>query len=118
MLLLVDDLAAAAGSDGVRVIALPAGIDLNGAEQVQAALTRGLAAGVTVLIADMTTTAYCTLEGVQALLRARRAAAAAGAQFRLAAVRPAVQRVLEMTGTSVLLRMYPTLEAARDGQAR
>jgi anti-anti-sigma regulatory factor len=42
----------------------------------------------------MTATGYCTLEGMAALLRARRAAEAAGAQFRLAAVRPAVQRVL------------------------
>ena len=71
--------------------------------------TSALAAGVTVLIADMTVTAYCTLEGVHALIQE-----AAGAQLRLAAVRPAVQRVLDRTGTSRLLRLYPTLEAARD----
>jgi hypothetical protein len=56
-----------------------------------------------------------TLERVQAL-RARRAAQAAGAQFRLAAVAPAVQAILDRTGTSRLLSVYPGLDAARDGQ--
>jgi hypothetical protein len=37
--------------------------------------------------------------------------------LRLAAVRPAVQRVLGLTGTSGLLRLYLTLDAARDGRA-
>ena len=50
------------------------------------------------------------------LLRARRAAEAAPAQLRLAAVRPEVRRVLEMTGTSRLLRQYPTLAAAQARQ--
>ena len=55
---------------------------------------------------------------MQALPRARRAAQAAGAQFRLAAVAPAVQAILDRTGTSTLLSVYPDLDAARDGQAR
>jgi hypothetical protein len=59
--------------DGIRVVELPAEIDLDSAAQVQAALAGALAAGVTVLVADMTATVYCTMEGVQALLRARRA---------------------------------------------
>jgi anti-anti-sigma regulatory factor len=74
---------AASDLDGIRVVELPAGIDHDSAGQVHAALARALTAGVTVLVADMTATGYCTLEGVQALLRARRAAQAAGAQFRL-----------------------------------
>jgi len=118
MLRLVNQHAPAGEPDSTRVVYLPAAVDLDSAGQVRAALASALAAGVTVLIADMTATAYCTLEGVHALLQARRAAEAAGAQFRLAAVRPGVQRALEMTGTSGLLPMYPTLEAARDGQPR
>lgn len=77
--------AEATGLDGTRVVELPAEIDHDSAGQVQAALTSALAAGVTVLVADMTATTYCTLEGVRALLRAYRAAQSAGAQFRLAA---------------------------------
>ena len=96
----------------------PPAVALDSAGQVRAALAGALAAGVTVLVADMTATAYCSLEGVHALLRARRAAEAAGAQLRLAAVRPAVRRALELTGTSGLLPVYRTLEAARDGRGR
>jgi anti-sigma B factor antagonist len=113
----VEERPAAGRPDGIRVVTLPVEIDPDTAEHVHAALTRALAGGVTVLVADMAGTDYCTLEGVQALLRARRAAEAAGAQLRLAAVRPAVQRVLGLTGTSGLLRLYPTLDAARDGRA-
>ena len=98
--------------DGFRVVTLPAGIDLDNAEQVHTMLTGVLAAGVSVVVADMAATGYCTLEGVQALLRAHRATGAAGAQLRLAQVRPGIQRVLELTGTIRLLRPYPTLDAA------
>jgi len=101
---------------GVRVVELPAEIDHDSASDVQAALTSALTAGVTVLVADMTATGYCSLEGVQVLVRGRRAAQAAGAQFRLAAVAPAVRRILEFTGTSALLGVYSGLDAARDGQ--
>jgi anti-anti-sigma factor len=107
---------AACDRDGITVVTLPAAIDLDSAGDVQAALARALTDGVTVLVADMTATGYCTLEGVQALLRARRAALAAGAQFRLAAVAPAVQRILEITGTITLLGVDPGLDAARDGR--
>lgn len=101
--------------DGFRVITLPAGIDLDNAEQVHAMLTGVLAAGVSVVVADMAATGHRTLEGVQALLRAHRAAGAAGAQLRLAQVRPGVARILELTGTIGLLRPYPSLDAVRAG---
>jgi anti-anti-sigma factor len=108
---------AAGGLDGTRVVELPAEIDHDSADQVHAALTGALTSGVTVLVADMTATTYCTLEGVRALLRAHRAAQAAGAHLRLAAVTPAVRRILEITGTSKMLSMDPGPDAARDGQA-
>jgi anti-anti-sigma regulatory factor len=78
MLRLVDEHAPAGEPGSTRVVRLPAAVDLDSAGQVRAALAGALAAGVTVLIADMTATAYCSLEGVHALLRARRAAEASG----------------------------------------
>ena len=113
----VEAAAGAPGPDSTVVVELPAEIDHDSADRVQAALTRALTAGVTVLVADMTATAYCSLEGVRALLRARRAAQASGARLRLAAVTPAVQRILEITGTSKLLSTGPDPDPARDGRA-
>ena len=94
---------------------LPSGIDLDNAVQVRAALAQALTGGVTVLVADMTATTWCTLEGLQMLLQSRAATEAAGVQLRLAGVQPAVQHLLERTGTIGLLRLYPSLDAALDG---
>jgi anti-anti-sigma factor len=97
---------------GIKVITMAAEIDLDSAAQVCAMLTQALD-GVTVLVADMALTTRCTLEGVQALLQARAAAARAGVQLRLAAASPAIWRVLERNGTSQFLAVYPSLDAAQ-----
>lgn len=103
--------------DGLQVVLMPTEIDMSSAARVRAALTRPLADGITVLVADMTATGYLTLEGLHALLRVRAAAAAAGAQLRLAAVSPAVRRILERTGADRIFQVYPSLDAARLGSA-
>jgi anti-sigma B factor antagonist len=97
-----------------RVVRLPAGIDLDNAAQVRATLAQALTGGVTVLVADMTATTWCTLEGLQVLLHSRAAADAVAVQLRLAGVQPAVRRLLERTGTIGLLSLYPSLPAALD----
>ncbi len=97
------------------MVRLPAGIDLDNAAQVRASLTQALSGGATVLVADMTATTWCTLEGLQALLQSRAAADSAAVQLRLAGVQPAVQRLLERTGAIGLLRLYPSLDGAVDG---
>jgi anti-anti-sigma factor len=104
--------------DSIRVVALPAGIDLNSAGHVRAALTSALAAGASVLVADMTATTHCTLEGVHALLSVCRAAETVGARLRLASVQPAVERVLDLTGSRTVLSLYPSLDAARNSEPR
>jgi anti-anti-sigma factor len=112
----------AAGDDAVpgrpadaRVVALPAQLDHDSADQVVAALTARLAKGLLV-IADLAATNYCSLEGLAALLRARTKVTAAGAQLRLAGAEPAVRQLLERTGTGQVLERYATVTAARDGQ--
>jgi anti-sigma B factor antagonist len=99
--------------DGITVVRMPAELDQPNAAQIRVLLTQPLADGVTVLIADMSATASCTLEGLHALLQARAAAAAAGAQLRLAAAGPAVRRLMERTGADRILQLYPSLDAAR-----
>jgi hypothetical protein len=59
----VDMRAAPGDLDGVRVVALPAEIDLDSAGRVHAALASALAGDITALVADMVATAYCSLEG-------------------------------------------------------
>lgn len=102
--------------DEVRVVTMPAELDLASAARVRAALLQALD-GARVLVADMAAVRWCTLEGVHALLQACAAAARAGAQLRLAAASPAIRRVLERTGATQVLRLYPSLEEARSDPA-
>jgi hypothetical protein len=59
-----------AGLDGVRVVPLPAHVDVSNAMSVHAALEAELRAGVT----DLAATASLGLEGLQVLLLTRAAA--------------------------------------------
>jgi anti-anti-sigma regulatory factor len=68
--------------------------------------------GVTVVIADMTPTAFCDTSCFRNLLMAHEAAGAAGAQLRLVVHPGAVWRALTMLGFDRLLSVYPSLESA------
>src|SRR5204862_2167224 len=98
------------------VVSMPGEIDLTNAGEALTLITTALAPGVTVVIADLTATRFCDSAGLQHLLRAHRGAAAAGAQLRLA-IPPdgPVGRVVELTGISRYVAVYPTLQLAIDG---
>ena len=93
------------------VVTLPGEIDLANGEQVHDALARPLRDGAAVLVADVTRATFFASAGVKELMHAHHQAAAAGAQLRVAAS-PAVRRILELTGASQLLDIYPTVTAA------
>jgi anti-sigma B factor antagonist len=70
---------------------------------------------VPVLVADLGATKMLSLEGLQALLLVRAAAARRGAQLRLASLRPHVRVKMELTGTVRLFSLYDTVEQACAG---
>ena len=85
----------------------------SNAAQVRAALAQALTGGVTVLVADMTATAFCDSSGVHAIMHAHETAAERGAQLRLAvSEHTSVQRVLQLIGVSRLVPVCSTLEEA------
>lgn len=94
------------------VIVLPAEIDVTNADQVGAELLRAVDASAAMLVIDMTGAVFCDSSGIQILLRAHRRAVAAGTELRLATSSPAVRRVLELTGTDLVIDIYPDLGAA------
>jgi anti-anti-sigma factor len=107
--------AATARGSQIAMVTLPAEIDVGNDGQVCAALTSALHGEATVLIADASGTTYCGWAGVRALIRAHNWAAATGTPLRVAASSP-VRRILEVTGIDHLLRTYPSLAAALDGE--
>jgi anti-sigma B factor antagonist len=97
------------------VVTLPDEIDTSNDGQVQDTLTRALADGAAVLVADAGATTYCGCAGVTALLLTHHRAAAAGAQLRVVVGSPPMRRILELTAADQVLNTYPTLAAALAG---
>jgi anti-sigma B factor antagonist len=101
-------------SSGAPVIVpLPAEIDISNSESVGAALGAACASGAGVVVADLTSTAFCDSSGIRYLLLAHDEAAAHDAQFRLA-VQPdgMVLRMLTLMGLHQVLRVHVSLAEA------
>lgn len=102
--------------DTAAVVGMPGEIDASNAGEVLPLITAACRPGVTVVIADLTATRFCDCSGLQQLLQAHRRAAAAGAQLRLAVLPGGpVSRVVELTGISRHVAVYPALQLAIDG---
>lgn len=101
------------------IITLPPEIDITNADEVLDLITAACVPGVTAIIADLTGTTFCDSGGLQHLLQASRKAAAVGAELRLA-ISPdgTVSRVIELTGISQYLPVYPSTELAAHSGAQ
>ena len=95
------------------IVVLPAEIDVTNAGEVLAALAGAFAPGVSLVIADMTSTIFCDTSGVRALVEAHDRAITDDIGFRLA-IRPegSVRRVLELTGIIRVLPVYLGMDEA------
>lgn len=98
-----------------EIVAFPDEVDITNAEAIGSQVTAAIGTGVAVVIADMTRTVFCDSSGVGCLLLASRQAAAAGAELRLVVESGTVLRILRTIGADLLLRIYPTLQAALNG---
>ncbi len=84
-------------------------LDLATASVLRDAATAALAERPNVLTLNLAGVSFCDAAGLGGLLDLREHAGAAGVRLRVAAVSPAVQRVLDATGTAPLfsLRLRP-----------
>jgi anti-sigma B factor antagonist len=94
------------------MVVLPVEIDAVCARRVGDELAHALGEGVTVLIADLSGTAFCDSSGVRMLVEINRAAMDNGTGLRLVVPSASVRRVLELMGVDELLAVYPTLGEA------
>ena len=101
----------------VVVVSLPGEIDLTNAGETLALITAAFRPTVTVVIADLTATRFCDSAGLRHLLQAHQHAADAGIQLQLVIPpRGPVGRVIELTGISRHVAVYPTLQLAAKGR--
>jgi anti-sigma B factor antagonist len=100
------------------VVTLPAEIDMATAGAIGEELAAALAPGVRAVIADMTATTFCDSAGINMLIRAKKQAAAHGAELRLLLRSANVIRVLKIQGVDAVLPIYHGLEEAQAGRER
>ena len=96
----------------VAVVSITGNIDAGTAPELATAFSGEIGKGHTRLVADFTGVAYTSSAGLRALLGALKEARQQGGDFRLAGVRPAVFRVLELSGFTSILKYFPDVEGA------
>jgi anti-sigma B factor antagonist len=94
------------------IVRLPAEIDMANAQDVGERLCSAFTPGVSVVIADLTSTVFCDSAGLRQFVMAHNYAGAHDAQVRFAIPHPSTLRVLKLTGFDQLLSIYPSLGAA------
>lgn len=97
------------------MVVLPVEIDAVCAGRVGEEIAAALNEGVTVLVADLSGTAFCDSSGVRMLVGAYHAAVSNGTELRLVVPAASVRRVFELMGVDALLAVYPTLGEAMAG---
>jgi anti-anti-sigma factor len=94
------------------IVAFPGRVDVSNVGQLRDRLISVINRGPAILIADMTDTASCDHQAVEAIARACQRAAIHGTQVRLVVTAPVVRRVLSIEGLDRLVAIYPSLTTA------
>ncbi|HET7453518.1 MAG TPA: STAS domain-containing protein [Thermoanaerobaculia bacterium] len=99
-------------SGAVTVVAIRGSVDGLTAGDLSDAVAGRVKEGRTRLVADFAEVEYISSAGLRALLGALKDARQQGGDFRLAAIRPDVQRVLDLSGFTSILKAFATVDAA------
>lgn len=94
------------------VLALAGEIDLYTAPRLQSELTTALATAKSArIVVDMSAVEFCDSTGMNVLLAAHRLASERGGELTLAAPRPAVRKILEVTGLQSVFTIHDDVAA-------
>jgi anti-sigma B factor antagonist len=96
----------------VTVVAINGSVDGLTAAGLAGALGDQVRSGRIRLVADFTNVEYTSSAGLRALLATMKEARQSGGDFRLAAVRDDVHRVLELSGFTSILKLYADVDTA------
>ncbi len=96
----------------VALVRITGSVDGLTADSLQATFRQQLEAGVSRVVADLSGVEYTSSAGLRTLLGTMKLARQNGGDLRLAAVQPAVLRVLDLSGFTTILKLYPDAAAA------
>ena len=98
--------------DGVTVISLNGSIDAMSAPKITEFIQGQVAKGNTNLVADLGGVDYTSSAGLRVLLGAIKDTRAQGGDIRLTGIQPDVQKVLNLSGFTNILKTFDDLDAA------
>ncbi|MER5352420.1 STAS domain-containing protein [Kitasatospora sp. NPDC002551] len=96
----------------VRIVAVGGELDHDSADGLRAALAGPGEEGLARILVDLADLRFCDSTGLNVLLRARQEAEPTGVRLEVAGPRPAVARLLAVTGADTVLRIHPSVAVA------
>ncbi|MCU7705790.1 STAS domain-containing protein [Streptomyces albidoflavus] len=100
-------------NEGSSAVVTPAGeLDHHTADLLREPLEEVVSQGRARLVVDCSQLEFCDSTGLNVLLGARLKAEAAGGGVHLAAMRPVVARVFQITGAEAVFTVHDSLESA------
>jgi anti-sigma B factor antagonist len=93
------------------VVTVGGEIDLYTAPQLRNELVESLEAGTRRLVIDMSRAEFCDSTGISVLLSAMKRSRDRGGDLELVAPKPAVMKVLQVTGLDEVFVIHPDLDA-------
>jgi len=99
-------------AEGVTIVSLKGSIDAMSAPKITEYIHGLVAKGSTKLVADLSGVDYTSSAGLRVLLGAIKETRSQGGDMRLVAVQPDVMKVLNLSGFTNILKMYPEMDAA------
>ena len=97
------------------VVSAPVELDLSNAGELEKCLLAVLGQGARTLVVDMTATQFCDCAGMRAIMDCARQAAGGQASMRLVLRAPAVRRLFDLIGASLVIAAFPSVPAALMG---
>jgi anti-sigma B factor antagonist len=96
----------------VTVVSISGTVDSGTAVALASSLRAHAENGGSHLVADLTRVDYMSSAGLRALLETVKEARQRGGDLRLASVQPNVLRVLDLSGFTKILKVFPDVDAA------
>ncbi|HYT32399.1 MAG TPA: STAS domain-containing protein [Thermoanaerobaculia bacterium] len=100
--------------ENIAIVSIAGSVDGLTSADLSAAFREELGGGRVRLIGDFAGVDYTSSAGLRALLETVKETRRRGGDLRLAAVRPEVLRVLELSGFTGILKLYADVQAAAD----
>lgn len=98
------------------VVGFPEEFDVSNAGEVAEQMREAIVPGAGIVVADLTTTAFCDSSGVRIIVLAHDWAKADDVELRLAVPPGPARVVMELIGLDRLLPLYPSLDKAVAGE--